>query len=323
VGSSARAIVEVAPLFFRLEGPMASSEAEISGMTWDGDRLLLLPQYPYRHAAENMEASLYVLDRALLIAALEEARAAGPGEEPPLLRPRPIAYWSGGMEERLINFDGYEAVAVRGDRIFFAVEARPYGPNVGYLLRGRIDRRRDQIHLERALHPVLTHQLPLPNVAYEAMVLTEDRVLLFYEANGEINDMRQVLAFDHDLRPLSSLSMPTLEYRLTDATEIDEEGSFEGLNFHWSRSPWPAGECALQERYGEGPSHARYATVERLVSMRVEGDRVLLNDRAPIQLQLVDDNHSRNWEGIVRFGRGFLLVTDEHPETLFAYIEPP
>jgi hypothetical protein len=43
--------------------------------------------------------------------------------------------------------------------------------------------------------------------------------------------------------------------------------------------------------------------------------------RPPIQLELIDDLHPRNWEGLVRLDpHGFLLATDTYPETLLAFV---
>ncbi len=46
-----------------------------------------------------------------------------------------------------------------------------------------------------------------------------------------------------------------------------------------------------------------------------------MNDRAPIQLTLVDEATVRNWEGIARLdGRGFLIATDTYPATILAFV---
>jgi len=38
-------------------------------------------------------------------------------------------------------------------------------------------------------------------------------------------------------------------------------------------------------------------------------------------LKLADDGQSRNWEGIAMLDqRGFLLVTDQHPNTILAFV---
>jgi hypothetical protein len=58
-----------------------------------------------------------------------------------------------------------------------------------------------------------------------------------------------------------------------------------------------------------------------LIEFRIDKDDVNLIDQAPIYLELLDED-SRNWEGIVRYGDGFLLVTDKFPTTILAYVEP-
>jgi len=44
----------------------------------------------------------------------------------------------------------------------------------------------------------------------------------------------------------------------------------------------------------------------------------------PIQLKLINDDNSRNWEGIVRFGdEGFIIVTDKFPSTILGFVRKP
>ncbi|GIS56929.1 MAG: hypothetical protein CM1200mP1_08670 [Candidatus Neomarinimicrobiota bacterium] len=42
----------------------------------------------------------------------------------------------------------------------------------------------------------------------------------------------------------------------------------------------------------------------------------------PIQLEL--NKNSRNWEGLVRMDKkGFLMIVDEHPRTILAFVKKP
>ena len=60
--------------------------------------------------------------------------------------------------------------------------------------------------------------------------------------------------------------------------------------------------------------------VERLVEFRVENSQVRITNHPPIQLEQIEEE-SRNWEGVVRLdNRGFLLITDKYPETIFAFV---
>ena len=119
-----------------------------------------------------------------------------------------------------------------------------------------------------------------------------------------------------------SLPFPTIEYRLTDATETDGEGRFWMINYLKDggvKKLDPAPD-ELAAQYGLGLTHAEAQAVERLVEFQVTEEGVVRTHTPPIQLQLLDDQ-SRNWEGIVRLGqRGFLLMTDKYPETILGFV---
>jgi len=60
------------------------------------------------------------------------------------------------------------------------------------------------------------------------------------------------------------------------------------------------------------------------VEFQYTASGISLVDTPPIQLELIDDDHSRNWEGVVRLdGIGFLLMTDTHPETILGFVPAP
>jgi len=64
--------------------------------------------------------------------------------------------------------------------------------------------------------------------------------------------------------------------------------------------------------------------IERLLELQFTTEGVMRTDTPPIDLQLLEGNLARNWEGIVRLQSeeldGFLLVTDFFPETIFAFV---
>lgn len=294
-----------------LSGGPELPEAEISGLAWHEDELVLLPQYPARFGG-----SVFVAARRDLSAFIE-----GRSREP--VRTRRVPLEAPGLEDALPGFDGYEAIAITGEDVYFAVEARPDPEHtVGYLLRGRVaPGRLERITIDVTHRARLAAQTDLTNTGYEAITVAGDRVLALYETNGDINPRPRVLAFDRALEPAGELSIGALEYRVTDATTVDGAGRFWTANYHWPGSPWQPGACRITEAYGRGESHARCATVERLVELAIEGSRVEPTARAPILLELVDDLHARNWEGLVRMpGGGFLLMTDEHPASILAFV---
>ena len=127
-------------------------------------------------------------------------------------------------------------------------------------------------------------------------------------------------AFDFDLGSLPSVSFPTIEYRITDATQLDGCDRFWAINYFYEgdRDLLPTRE-PLVVRYGRGRTHRQQPTVERLVEFTYSAQGIALTDTAPIQLALI--GAGRNWEGIARLDdQGFLIATDKFPETLIGFV---
>jgi hypothetical protein len=295
----------------RLSGGPERPDAEISGLAWYGDdSLVLLPQYPGRFSN-----SVFTVDADAIEAAIT-SDAQGP------IAARLVPFEVVGLEEAIPGFDGFEAIAIVGDEVYVSIEARPDPEHtVGYLVRGVVEGDLDRIVLDVSHRARLANQTDLLNTAYEAIIVHDDEVIALYEANGAINRRPRAMRFDRALDRRPPLTFAPLEYRVTDATSVDRDGRFWVANYHWPGSPWTVGECSITERHGRGESHARCRTVERLVELQIQGRRIVTSDRAPIQLELIDDDHARNWEGVVRFrDRGFLVATDEHPESILAFV---
>jgi hypothetical protein len=306
---------EQAVTLLPLSGPLRSENAELSGLAWYGDHLVMLPQYPgWEH---DGAICLYTVSKADILARLDHT-ASGP------LEPRCIVFDSGGLEKRTASFEGYEAIGFAGDQAYLTVETHQR-TGKGLLVTGRIAPDLSVLKLE----PSPQVSLPLPaevsNAGFETLVVSEDRVLALYEANGaRANPAPAAESLDRSLAQARKLTLPAIEYRTTDATSLDSAGRFWVMNYnfpatqhHFKPAPDP-----LMARYGTGPTHAQKSQVERLIELQVKPEGIALTDRPPIQLQLVEA--PRNWEGLVRLDdRGFLLVTDKFPGTLLGFVLGP
>ena len=294
-----------------LVGPLSQPESEISGMAWYGDILVLLPQYPHR-----WDHSLYGLHRKDL------AKVIAGGVDLNL-EPFPIPLIGSAEMRQLEGYEGLEAIAFDGNRVFLVSEANMKTHMQGYLMSGTIQADLSEIKLDLDKVVVLAPQNSIMNQSYEALVLSPSGIASVFEANGaEVNLDPSVLLFDKELNPLTSLKMPNIEYRLTDATTVGKSGEFWMFNFHWpgSKRLMPDGD-PIAERWGEGPSQAQTDIVERILKFRIVSTGVELVDEPPLQLQLLNSTVARNWEGIVLWeDNGFLIVTDKFPTTSLAYV---
>jgi hypothetical protein len=298
-----------------LAGPVADQDAEVSGMAWYGDTLILLPQYPSR-LLDQHDGALFALDREEIIAFLE-----GSGSSP--LQPVPVPLDAPGLAQQIQGYEGYEAIVFDGDRAFATIEAGRGGSAMGYLVTGTMEPDLSALRIDPSTLTEIEPQAALSNMTDETVLVTDEGLVTIYEANGPaVNPDPVAHLFDSKLAPMGTIPFPNIEYRITDATALDVANRFWAVNYFWpGDTKLKPGADPLTERFGEGLTHAKYTTVERLVEFQYDDEGISLVDVAPLQLELIDDDHARNWEGVVRLDdRGFLLVTDKHPETILGFV---
>lgn len=308
---------EVAPRPLPLDSAFSRPSLELSGLAWHGDTLILLPQYPARAGGDD-GPQLYGIARTALQRALDDSTAS--------IEPVPIPLSTPDLDGRTSGYQGLEAIAFVDDRAYLLVESTADGPGMrGHLLQGRTATGHRRIRLQPGADRSLPQQARLPNTAYEALTTRADTVVALFEANGHrVNPSPRAVRIGPDLSPLGPVSFPTLEYRVTDATTLDAQRRFWVINYFYpgDRDLLRPATDSLARRYPPGPTHRRSAVVERLVEYRYAPHGIRRTDTPPLWLELAADG--RNWEGLVRFGNGFLLVTDTFPSTLLAYVpEPP
>lgn len=303
-----------------LRGPMGRRDAQISGLAWWGNQLVLLPQYPSFATPDT--AHLYVISRADLDAALQ------PGRGSMSVTPTPIPIDTTGLQG-IAGYQGIESIAFADERAFLTIEAA--GIAFGMVgMRASIASAR--LHADGAagtpfalsVDRAASLSVPswIPNMAYEAIVIQEDRPVALFEANGaNVTPNATATRLTSTLDPAASLPMPALEYRLTDATAADSSGRFWVTNYLY------AGEAGLLNpapdsvalAHGVGESHRQRVAVERLVEFEMRDDRIVRTSTPPVWIQLTEGT-GRNWEGIVRYRDGFLVATDTFPETILAFV---
>ncbi|MBN1876819.1 MAG: hypothetical protein JXA33_21525 [Anaerolineae bacterium] len=298
-----------------LDGAIASKQAEVSGLAWYGDMLILLPQYPSRLSSEA--------DGAVFALAKSDIDAFLNGSVSHPLAPTAVPLIAPGLRKQIQGFEGYEAIAFAGERAFLTIEASPDKQMMGYLVAGSMQSDLSALHLDTDTLVEIQPQTKLSNFSDEALLIVDDELLTFYEANGvNVNPHPLAHRFDLQLNVISQIPFPSLEYRVTDATAIDEGGRFWVLNYFFSGDQdklQPASD-PFSQQFGKGPTHLQSESVERLVELQYIDGGISFTNTPPIQLVLLDEE-ARNWEGVVRLDhRGFLLITDTYPETILGFV---
>lgn len=296
-----------------LAGPVASSQAEVSGMAWCGDNLILLPQFPDQFKEDGV-GRVFSIPESVLSDYLSGGTATP-------IEPQKIVFDTAGLPQALSGFEGFEAIVFDQGVVYVTVETRQSGGMMGYLLKGTVSEDCSAITLDPDSRQELPPQADLSNMTDETIVIYGDQLYTFYEANGiNVNPEPVAHVFDLDLNPLGTVSFPSIEYRVTDATTVAEDGTFWVINYFYpGDTKLKPGDDQLALTYGIGLSHQTAEQVERLVRMQLSDDGIEILDQEPIYLVL-DSEESFNWEGLVRMGDGFLMVTDEYPTTILGYV---
>jgi len=294
-----------------LNQPMDEPKAELSGLTWAGDWLILLPQYPSR-----FEDHIYRISKDEILDYLKHP------DEGKLI-PQAVSFISAGVEKKVAGYEGFESITTDGLDAWLTIESNSKNMT-GYLIHGLWNEDYSKLTLSADSLTEIPSQENISNSSYESVLVFGKRVVTLYEANGKnVNDQPRAQLFDQSDNFVQSLNFPQIEYRVTDATQPDQNGLFWVINYFY---PFDKGKLnpavdEISAEYGQGKTHAQSETVERLVAMQFSEQGIVLADLPPIQLELSAENESRNWEGLVKLDEtGFLLATDLFPETLLVFV---
>jgi len=303
-----------------LLAPFDRPKAEFSGLTWYGDWLVFLPQYPGKYAEEGSDGSLFYLERDEVISYLEEV------DSNPLV-PKVITLNADGLSSKFVGYEGFEAIAFLGEKVFLTVESKQKTGMMGYIVTGEINTDNDPVislDLDSAVE--ILPQATLSNMTDEALLVYEDHIYTFYEANGQsVNEDPVSHTFTLSLETFAAVDLINIPFRLTDVTHVDEDGKFWAMNYYYP------GDRKLEGDFGNDPFSNLPANeqvpdiVERIISLKFGSDGSIeawIDE--PICLELQEDGEARNWEGILILdGFGFIMVTDQYPETIVGFVEYP
>ena len=293
----------------KLSGLITDKKQEISGMDWYQDRLFLLP--------ENMGGFLFSISKGEILNVIK-------GDKELPITPKKTRFKTPDYSSLIKGFDGFEAIAFNGNKIYITIEAEHDGEMVSYLVWGKIDSKSLEVVInEKDLQTIKT-PIQLNNISFESLLINDEDIIMIYEANGSNlrKDARQNV-FSSKNGITSHINFPKIEYRITDVTRIDNNGRFWAINYFWpgDKKLLSPGEDNVLNKVKQGSTHSKSNQIERLIEFEMSAGGISISDTKPIQLFLESDE-SRNWEAIARLGnRGLLIATDKHPRMILGYVQ--
>lgn len=314
---TASEIPEAPVALIPLAGPIAHRKAEISGMDWYGNYLILLPQFPDRFGQEG-NGTVFALPKPDILNYLD-------GKQIHPLTPIEIPFISPELEKVIPGFEGFEAIAFRENTAYLTIEAGFFKTRA-YLISGTVALDLSKITLDVNRLIEIPAQARIPNFSDEAILVVGERVLTLYEANGVyVNPNPIAHTFDLSLRSQQPLSLSPIEYRITDATEIDPSGRFWVINlFYFGDVLIKPKNDPLRPEQMQNSYLSQWRPVERLVELQLKDNGIHISNRDPIYIEQENRFYPQNWEAIARLDkRGFLLASDKYPSTLLGFVPLP
>jgi len=304
---------EVMPIEIPLQGEAADRSLEMSGLAWYGDYLILMPQYVNKKAP-----GFYFLSKKEINEWLD-------GDRSKALKPGKIDLIVPDYDNVIGGYQGFEGLCFSGNKVYLLMESKNDGVMSSYIVAGAMDFKKKRLEIEQGKIEQITPPMNIKNMGYESILKHKYRLLVLFEANGiNINPNANAEYYTTSLKHKESVSFPNVEYRITDVTDIDGKGRFWALNYFWpgEKERLDPGKDLIIKNYEEGKTHQQYEHVERLVEYKIRSNQISRTDSPPIQLVL--DETSRNWEGLVRLDKkGFLMIVDEHPRTILSFVAKP
>lgn len=309
-------VIEESEVFeINLAGELAQPDAEISGLAWYNNNLILLPQFPYKFG-NGLHGSLYYLSKEKL------RRTISSKSKVPLTSLR-LEFDAAGLDKFNWWGSGYEGIIFVGDDVYLIIENFKEKTE-GFIVKGEIDFPNKKIKID----PLSLIKINIPNIlrnlSEEAVTYFNNQIYIIHEINGiNVNPNPFAILLSTDLLTQKQVNFPTLEYRVTDATMVEPDSTFWVINYLWTgdiNKLKPQNDFYFNE-YGIGRSHKDSYSVERLLKLKITPDGIIPALNPPIYLKIEENMSSRNWEGIVKFDEiGFLLATDKFPRTILGFI---
>lgn len=291
-----------------LSGLITDRDQEISGMDWYQDKLFLLP--------ENLGGFLFMIPK------IEILNSIKPNGKAPIA-PKKTRFKTPDYKSLINGFDGFEAIAFNGNKVFISIEAEHNGQMNSYIIWGDIDPSTLDVSIDKDHLKWVDTPIQLSNISYESLLIYRNDVLMLYEANGSNlqQDVRQVV-FSPLNKSITHMGFTNVEYRITDASKIDASNKFWSINYFWpgDKKLLKPGRDGILGEVRAGRSHSNSDAVERLIEFEIKNDKITTSDQEPIQLVL-DEEASRNWESIVRLDdKGLLIATDKYPKMILGFV---
>jgi len=286
-----------------LAGDLSQSEIEASSLAWYNDNLIILPQFPHKWDSQY-DGAVYFIPK-------EKIENYISGKDKNAIIAEKIHFSAKGLDKiGKSNGSGYEAITFVNDTVYVSIESINSNSPSSYIVMGKIDFDKKILVLDTNYMFEIKSQTNIHNMGEETIFSANNSIYSIHEANGiNANKSPFCTKLDKNLNSVEKISMPQIDFRITDATNIDSMGIFYVINYYYP------GEAKKPKPNITDKKKA----IEQILELQLIGNKIVKTDKNPLIISNQVDENGHNWEGIVKFNSGFLLISDMFPKTILAY----
>ena len=292
--------------------PLTAHRYEFSALAKWQNKILLIPQ-----DCKNVVDSIFVIDSSEIERVLADTNATVPISSFAIknIRHDPsnkhVLFIGNTTIE---NYDGFEAAVVKQDTIFFSLEGEQ---SVCYLIKGVINSHTKTVTLYQDTLQIPDTYGSIDNAGYESIALLpqKDSLITFFECNKDTDHARVFMCGTKLQAPLKPIAWSTpLYFRLTDTYAMNDSEMI-GANHLFTSKSYPYERDAyikcesLIDVENQLTDHGTIDTCfTQIVKLALTGGNLQWRVLAFISLDCSD-----NYEGIVGFKDGALMIVDGEP----------
>lgn len=299
-----------------LSEKVSDRNGEYSGLCWYEDDLVLLPQYPSYFRKESGRDLIFLASKEEIAKSIKKK-----GEYNLALKE--VEVINNLTYKILPGYEGFEAICYDGEYFFLSIEYNT-SAGEGVVVKAKMSDNKRELTILNDEYIKVPLASDIFNASYESMFCDDNYLYLIYEGNGKrVNKRAVVKKIAKDFSSIEDITMDSIEYRITDVTTFDESGDGWAINYFWPgnyKSYHPEDDTISNEYLDINNIEQG---IERIIPLTLTDNGVIYDkSREPIYIKREFQDYSNNWEGIVRYkDKGFLIITDKFPTTVFQYIK--
>jgi hypothetical protein len=293
-----------------------SINEEFSGMALYGNRLYLLPQY-----GNHMKAKLDGLFSIYSIGA-DSLRRSINGKDPKLSSYRTINVLNLNKLPDSIKqyYEGFEAITFIGNQVYLSIETVD-SSDYCFLIKGVLDIKNNEITID-PVHTLSLKRYPfINNAGFESIsyLQKEKKLIALYEFNAMPNGGIGYLIDPSLTKKPEKISVPFLHFRITDA-QVTPKGKIYAMNYYYGGD--------YNKYLNNNVIRHQEERVKSMIpdlkkSLSVDPDFLRIKSSGYARIVMMNnykdkswkqvatfDAFENNWEGLVLFNKGALIITD-------------